>query len=161
MKSILVPIDFSKDSMNALEHAIAMANKVKANIRIVHVRKDKNYDASAYEINYRGRANRDYGSEGGSVARFFYCSKASKLERGENNNHCTVKPLKLMKYLCRLVCPPDGIVLDPFMGSGTTGLAAQKEGFDFIGIERELEYIKIAKARIKKDRQLNLYLTKD
>ena len=53
-----------------------------------------------------------------------------------------------MKYLCRLVTPPKGIVLDPFMGSGTTGIACANLGFDFIGIEKEEEYMKIAKARI-------------
>jgi site-specific DNA-methyltransferase (adenine-specific) len=65
------------------------------------------------------------------------------------NHHPTVKPTDLMRYLCRLVTPPDGIVLDPFMGSGSTGKAAVLEGFRFIGIEREEEYCEIAKARIK------------
>ncbi len=66
------------------------------------------------------------------------------------NHHPTVKPTDLMRYLCRLVTPPSGIVLDPFMGSGSTGKAALLEGFDFIGIEKESEYLDIAKARIKK-----------
>ena len=65
------------------------------------------------------------------------------------NNHPTVKPTALMRYLCRLVTPPGGIVLDPFMGSGSTGKAAILEGFRFIGIEREAEYVEIAKARIE------------
>ena len=65
------------------------------------------------------------------------------------NNHPTVKPTPLMRYLCRLVTPPGGIVLDPFMGSGSTGKAAILEGFQFIGIERDAEYYKIAEARIK------------
>lgn len=64
------------------------------------------------------------------------------------NFHSTVKPIKLMRYLCHLITPPGGIVLDPFMGSGSTGVAAIKEGFDFIGIERETEYVEIAKKRI-------------
>jgi site-specific DNA-methyltransferase (adenine-specific) len=64
------------------------------------------------------------------------------------NHHPTVKPISLMRYLCRLVTPKGGTVLDPFMGSGTTGIGAKLEGFDFIGIEREEEYIKIAEARI-------------
>ena len=64
------------------------------------------------------------------------------------NNHVTVKPTDLMQYLCRLVTPPGGTVLDPFMGSGSTGKAAVLEGFDFLGIEREAEYLEIAKARI-------------
>lgn len=85
----------------------------------------------------------------GDAARFFYCAKSSKRERGEGNNHPTVKPIALMSYLCRLVTPPNGIVLDPFMGSGSTGIAAIKEGFSFIGIERELKYMAIAQRRIE------------
>jgi len=64
------------------------------------------------------------------------------------NNHPTVKPVELMKYLCRMVTPKGGIVLDPFMGSGSTGIAAKDEGFDFIGIEMEEEYFNIASSRI-------------
>ncbi len=64
------------------------------------------------------------------------------------NFHATVKPTDLMRYLCRLVTPPEGIVLDPFTGSGSTGKAAILEGFRFIGIERDEEYMKIAEARI-------------
>ncbi len=67
---------------------------------------------------------------------------------GSRNHHPTVKPTDLMRYLCRLVTPPDGLVLDPFMGSGSTGKAAALEGFSFIGIEREAEYVAIAQARI-------------
>jgi len=64
------------------------------------------------------------------------------------NHHPTVKPTDLMRYLCRLVTPPEGIVLDPFMGSGSTGKAAVLEGFQFIGVERDEEYMKIAESRI-------------
>jgi site-specific DNA-methyltransferase (adenine-specific) len=64
------------------------------------------------------------------------------------NHHPTVKPTSLMQYLVRLVTPPSGIVLDPFMGSGSTGKACAYEGFDFIGIEQSAEYVEIAKARI-------------
>jgi site-specific DNA-methyltransferase (adenine-specific) len=81
-------------------------------------------------------------------ARYFYCPKVSKCERGEDNTHPTVKPQELMKYLCRLVTPKGGTVLDPFMGSGSTGMAAKDEGFEFIGIEREKEYFEIAEKRI-------------
>ena len=81
-------------------------------------------------------------------ARYFYCPKVSKSERGEDNTHPTVKPQELMKYLCRLVTPKGGTVLDPFMGSGSTGMAAKDEGFEFIGIEREKEYFEIAEKRI-------------
>jgi site-specific DNA-methyltransferase (adenine-specific) len=65
------------------------------------------------------------------------------------NHHPTVKPTDLMRYLCRLITPPNGVVLDPFMGSGSTGKAAVLEGFGFIGIEREAEYVRIASARIE------------
>jgi len=85
-------------------------------------------------------------NDSGSAARFFYCAKASKAERGEGNNHPTVKPLKLMCYLCRLVTPPGGTVLDCYVGSGTTGVAAQIEGFEFIGIDKD---IAIATRRIE------------
>jgi hypothetical protein len=118
----------------------------------------------------------------GDAARFFYTAKASKADREEGvagvagvgalrdngresmprkNHHPTVKPTDLMRYLCRLITPPNGIVLDPFMGSGSTGKAAMAEGFRFIGIEREAEYIEIARARISaeadKPRQLSLF----
>ena len=91
----------------------------------------------------------------GGASRFFYCAKASKGERQrgceeleEGNNHCTIKPISLMRYLCRLVTPKGGIVLDPFLGSGTTGIGAIMEGFGFVGIEKEKDYIKIAEARM-------------
>jgi len=98
-----------------------------------------------------GDSNGFYDGLGGA-SRFFYCAKASKSERNtglEQNNHPTVKPVKLMRYLCRLITPPNGTVLDPFMGSGTTGIGAMLERFDFIGIEMEEEYLKIAEARIE------------
>ena len=88
----------------------------------------------------------DFSGDSGSAARFFYVAKASKAERGEGNNHPTVKPLKLMRYLCRLVTPPGGTVLDCYVGSGTTGVAAQIEGFEFIGIDKDID---IATRRIE------------
>lgn len=120
----------------------------------------------------------------GSAARFFYCAKTSKADRDEGldgfeekelkgmnasprkehgevrnsnmhrNHHPTVKPTALMQYLCRLVTPPGGVVLDPFMGSGSTGVAAMLEGFQFIGIEREAEYVAIARERIESRKDL-------
>jgi site-specific DNA-methyltransferase (adenine-specific) len=65
------------------------------------------------------------------------------------NFHPTVKPTNLMRYLCRLITPPKGTILDPFMGSGSTGKAAKMEGFSFVGVEREKEYCEIAKKRIE------------
>jgi DNA modification methylase len=69
---------------------------------------------------------------------------------GARNGHPTVKPVQLMRYLVHMVTPPGGVVLDPFTGSGTTGIAAIQEGFHFVGVEREDEYIAIARARIDK-----------
>jgi site-specific DNA-methyltransferase (adenine-specific) len=116
--------------------------------------------------------------DSGSAARFFYTAKASKGDRDDGlegqgsksggtyefrqdgpldgkipsrrNTHPTVKPTDLMRYLCRLVTPPRGIVLDPFMGSGSTGMAATLEGFQFIGCEMEPEYFDIAIQRVRK-----------
>jgi len=113
----------------------------------------------------------------GDAARFFYCAKASKADRDEgcdglnvkkrtdgresehhtghlrtterSNHHPTVKPTDLMRYLCRLVTPPGGTVLDPFMGSGSTGKAATLEGFGFVGCELQPDYLAIAEARIQ------------
>jgi len=90
--------------------------------------------------------------DSGSAARFFYCAKASRSERGEGNDHPTVKPLSLMRYLVRLVTPPGGTVLDPFLGSGTTGQATRDEGFRFCGIEIEKEYCEIAERRLGNNR---------
>jgi DNA modification methylase len=117
----------------------------------------------------------------GSAARFFYCAKANKRDRNEGcenlpdqdwkddgdaipertnrpflpskNNHPTVKPTDLMRYLCRLITPPNGTVLDPFTGSGSTGKAAVLEGFNFVGIEQSAEYVEIATARIRNAQQ--------
>ena len=113
----------------------------------------------------------------GESSRFFYCPKTSKKDRNEGlvvekeknkrpigvafnneddlfqqgtgNNHPTVKPTDLMRYLINLVTPPNGTTLDPFMGSGSTGKAAIRCGVNFIGIEKEQEYMDIAKARIE------------
>ena len=73
---------------------------------------------------------------------------AEKGKAAGRNIHPTVKPTDLMRCLCRLVTQPGGVVLDPFMGSGSTGKAALLEGFQFIGIERDEEYMKIAESRI-------------
>ena len=82
------------------------------------------------------------------ATRLCYFPKASKSDRGDGNNHPCVKGTALMRYLCRLVTQPGGVVLDPFMGSGSTGKAAMADGFRFIGIEREAEYLEIASRRV-------------
>lgn len=96
------------------------------------------------------------------ASQFFYVAKASRRERNTGvweqaakadaptqNNHPTVKSLALMRWLCRMVTPPQGVVLDPFAGSGSTLMAAQMEGFRWIGCENNLEYVEIAKARLR------------
>lgn len=89
----------------------------------------------------------------GGASRFFYTAKVSKKERNMGldeitNLHPTVKPINLMTYLCRLITPRGGVVLDMYMGSGSTGISALLEGFNFIGMEMDEDYFKIAEARI-------------
>jgi site-specific DNA-methyltransferase (adenine-specific) len=95
--------------------------------------------------------------DSGGASRFFYCAKASRKERelglvapdGKRaNGHPTVKPLSLMRWLVRLVTPPGGLVIDPFTGSGTTGMACAAEGMRFLGCEQSEEYAAIARQRI-------------
>jgi len=76
---------------------------------------------------------------------------ASKSGSPKKNNHPTVKPTALMQYLCRLITPPQGVVLDPYMGSGSTGKAAIREGFSFVGVELDEDYYNIAKARVNNE----------
>lgn len=95
-------------------------------------------------------------SSSGTADRFFHCAKPTQAERHAGcgtNTHVTVKPVELMRYLCRLVTPKGGVVLDPFTGSGTTGIAAQLEGLDFIGCEIDKEYYRVAVARVKRWRR--------
>jgi len=93
-----------------------------------------------------------FGDSGGA-SRFFYTSKASAEDRDRwaGNDHPTVKPTDLMKYLCRLVTPPRGLILDPFMGSGPTLYAAKELGFRAIGIEIEERYCEIAAKRLSQE----------
>ena len=90
-----------------------------------------------------------FGDSGGA-SRFFYTAKASSGERhyAGKNAHPTVKPVDLMRWLCRLVTPKGGLVLDPFMGSGSTGVAALSEGFRFLGMEIDPESVMTARRRI-------------
>jgi site-specific DNA-methyltransferase (adenine-specific) len=108
---------------------------------------------NGYHGNYGEIPVSGFGDSGGA-SRFFYVAKASQSERNrglkeEINGHPTVKPVKLMQYLVRLVTPPNGICLDPFIGSGTTGIACKLENIDFIGIDITEEYIEISKNRIE------------
>ncbi len=99
--------------------------------------------------NGRWPANLILGGIDESWSRYFYCPKASKSDRGAENNHPTVKPNDLMKYLVRLVTPPGGVVFDPFMGSGSTGVAAIQQGYRFVGVERMTDYVEIARRRVR------------
>ena len=128
-------------------------------------------------MNASKQVERNSYADEGSAARFFYTAKASASERNmglygfenvkggsyqfrqdgsldgkipiKKNIHPTVKPLDLMRYLCRLITPKGGLVLDPFIGSGTTGIAAKQEKMHYIGIEIDEQYLAIAEARIK------------
>jgi site-specific DNA-methyltransferase (adenine-specific) len=115
-----------------------------------------------------GEAVTGYGDPGGAsrffytvrddplngLPRFRYEAKAPTEERPRVNgiSHPTTKPLDLMRWLLRLVCPPNGTILDPFLGSGTTAEAALLEGFRCIGIEREADYLPLIEARLSRQR---------
>jgi hypothetical protein len=103
-------------------------------------------------INSDGAAKAADDSDPVKGTRFLYCPKASRSERGEGNAHPTVKPVALMRWLVRLVTPPGGTVLDPFAGSGTTGLAAMAEGFAATLIEAEAPYTGIIASRMERAR---------
>jgi site-specific DNA-methyltransferase (adenine-specific) len=118
---------------------------------------DSDYAARFFYCAKASKADRDAGCEGlaerltmryGEKAQGPLPQQTPSKPVPQRNRHPTVKPTALMRYLCRLVTPPGGLVLDPFAGSGSTGKAAIAEGFLFIGIEREAEYVEIARARI-------------
>ena len=98
---------------------------------------------------YSARSPSELRGDTGSAARFFYTAKADKSDRGHGNNHPTVKPQALMRYLVRLVCPPGGVVLDPFGGSGTTAAAARLEHCRSVLCELSAEYCDIAVERLR------------
>ncbi len=111
-----------------------------------HGRKSSSFMASTDWENHKGTS---VGGDKGGASRFFYCAKASGEDRDEYNIHETVKPVELMKYLCKLTSTPTGgIVLDPFAGSGSTLVAAELVGRPFIGFELEAKYIEIIKRRL-------------
>ena len=102
---------------------------------------------TSFDAMQGNRPARGYDGKG-SAARFFYTAKASQQER-RGSKHPTIKPISLMRYLVRLVTPPQGIVIDPFAGTGTTGQAALMEGMKYILIEKEDEYIQDIEKRLK------------
>lgn len=107
-------------------------------------KKDRNEGLDGFEVKKNSKMFRTANNTSETISEGFERFDTQP----QANNHPTVKPTDLMRYLCRLITPPAGIVLDPFMGSGSTGKAAILEGFDFIGIEQSAEYVEIAKARI-------------
>ncbi len=126
------------------------------------MRGDKGHQFNSWGVFKANHKERGYGDKGGASrffknfppARFIYSGKASRKERGEGNTHPTVKPLKVLEYLCTLTrTPTGGIVLDPFSGSGTVALAALRTGRDWVLIEKEGEYVEIARERIKAFRE--------
>jgi DNA modification methylase len=149
-------------------------SKTKANKNYKHSKTDTESNT------FTGRGTYTPREDEGGASRFFYCPKAAKKDRneglvveqeknkrpvgvafnteddlfqqGSGNSHPTVKPTDLMRYLINLVTPPNGTILDPFMGSGSTGKAAVRCGVNFIGIEKEQEYMDIASARIEHER---------
>ena len=133
-------VDESAVAVLDLQSGVLKSGKIEKH----HILAQKSWKQSSGETT----GLESYGDSGGA-SRFFYCAKASKVDKGKENSHPTVKNTKLMSYLIKLITPPNGIVLDPFMGSGSTGVAAIREGFEFIGIEKELEYYEIAKTRIE------------
>jgi len=118
--------------------------------------------ASKFERNQglEGFEVKESGSMSGTKDKSLLTGTGNERNNMNQNFHPTVKPIKLMQYLVRLITPPNGKILDPFCGSGTTGIACKLEGFEFVGIEQDPEYTKIAQARINnciKDKQLNLF----
>ena len=142
-----------------------------------HHNSSKLYGRNSYHKSKTiSKGERGFGDKGGA-ARYFnqfhfvdedffkYTAKASKSERtcdgNVENDHPTVKPIELMKWLIRLVTPPEGIVVDPFCGSGTTCISAYEEGFDYIGMDSDKHSVEIARERVKyhrgKPNQLELF----
>lgn len=124
--------DGSDEVLEAFPHT-------KSGLLQTHHKMAESENGSMSGKNYARSPNQDSFGDSSSAARFFYTAKADKLDR-IGSKHPTVKPVDLMQWLCRMVTPPGGIVLDPFAGSGSTGEAAWREGFRAILIEREEEY---------------------
>jgi site-specific DNA-methyltransferase (adenine-specific) len=121
------------------DEVLAAFPHTKSGLLATHHKMAESENGSMSGKNYARSPNQDSFGDEGSAARFFYTAKADSEDR-LGSKHPTVKPLDLMQYLCRLVTPPGGTILDPFAGTGTTGEAAWREGFRAILIEREAEY---------------------
>lgn len=158
---------FDEEAAKILDEQSGNLSPVSTQVRKSEHDKDK----QLFNLKRFSGIKQAYGDSGGA-SRFFYCAKASKKERWfyctecksafpmeeyEQHNHSlncriahpTVKPLKLMEYLVKLVTPPNGICLDPFIGSGTTAIACKQLKRNFIGFEINSEYIEIANKRLE------------
>jgi site-specific DNA-methyltransferase (adenine-specific) len=150
------PANLIHDGSNEVEEAFAaFGEKTSGRLSPKHnVRESTGWSGGSRA----DRVKQEFTENSGSASRFFYCAKASKADRDDGleglgiedrNNHPTVKATALMRFLCRLITPPCGVILDPFTGSGSTGRGAVLEGFNFIGCELSPEYADIARRRIE------------
>ena len=140
-------ISFDAEAAEVLDEqsGILKSGKIEPHHTIRHSKND-----SMTGDNYANRSRVSHADSGGA-SRFYYIAKPSKKEKNAGttkNTHPTVKSVSLMRWLVRLITPPGGVVLDPFCGSGSTGVACVEEGFEFVGIEQSSEYVKIAEDRI-------------
>lgn len=136
------------------EEAAVQLDRQSGTLKSGAMKKPYKYTNNGYSLGApAGETKQIHEANSGGASRFFYCAKASKRERNAGcgaNHHPTVKPLALMIYLCILSkTPTGGRVLDPFMGSGTTGIACMNTGRDFVGIEKNKEYYDVACVRIQ------------
>jgi site-specific DNA-methyltransferase (adenine-specific) len=154
-KTVTVGSDSGRWPANVLldEEAAAALDEMTGELQSGSYTGERSADKFRDLYNNFAGTKAERGREGsvGGASRFYYVAKPSREERDygcRRNDHPTVKPIELMRWLVRLVTPPHGTVLDPFMGSGTTGMACRYELREFIGIEREAAYVRIAERRI-------------
>jgi DNA modification methylase/transcriptional regulator with XRE-family HTH domain len=149
LKPALEPLTLARKPLEGTVAASVLQYGTGAiNVDGTRIEGDAGDDTGRWPANFIHDGSREVTGILGEEARFFYCPKTSAAERGRGNNHPTVKPIDLMRYLCRMVTPPGGLVLDPFAGSGSTLLAARREGFRAIGIELSEEYCGIIRSRL-------------
>lgn len=141
----------------AVRHGTGALNVGERRISANVVCSDVNAEAHAYRHFYHAKtctAEREFGLKGEVTTHSSRRNPARAKTSGRRNIHPTVKPIALMRWLCRLVCPPGGVILDPFAGSGSTIVAAMLDGFGAVGIEKDATYASIARARVEAYRPL-------
>lgn len=138
---------FTNDKNRVTEYVPNERGRFPANLMLTSS-KNQAHSMSAYLNHSAGKDISKFFKSFNLEKPFIYCPKPTRKEKGEFNTHPTVKPIALMKYLIILITPPQGIVIDPFMGSGTTGVSALLEGFKFLGIEKSKDYFEISKKRL-------------